>query len=522
MKRYKELIGAAAVSMVVAAAAAGCSGGSHAALSDTSNGIDNSKFVTVSMYNFGDPTNDSWQAVQQAMNDYIKQNTNLNCAIELHFMTWTNWQTNYATMFASGQPVDLVNTASDWLNMWEYARKGAFLDLTSLMPKYAPEYYAQVPLNIWNACKFNGQIICLPEYDYTQWVNHGFMYRNDWVQQSGITDGIHTWDQMTQYFQWILDNKPGVTPWDVAGGQIEHVDGWLNSFSTTIPLSVGTSDVATWSIKSPTDLTVTCPFTDPAYNASLIQFAQTMQQWDSMGVWKTDVMNNADDTWQTMKAGLTGCHQHIVQDLRGNKLTFDTKDQPGADLQMFGFWEQSGVLTKLSVTHGATSIGAQSQNPERALELFNLIQTDKDFYMLLNYGILNKTYYLNEQGQLYKPLDFDDNKNGYYANFWGGRKDEFEPPSATEYPGYQAYSDSLDKIAVLLPFDGCVFDLTSVQGQVDAVQQVLTNELPPIAYGKVSDAAAAVNRLADDLKAAGVDAVTTVVQQQLDAWKAQQ
>ena len=41
-------------------------------------------------------------------------------------------------LLSSGQPVDLLFTA-DWTNYQQYAKKGAFLALDEIVPKYAPQ-----------------------------------------------------------------------------------------------------------------------------------------------------------------------------------------------------------------------------------------------------------------------------------------------------------------------------------------------------------------------------------------------
>lgn len=484
--------------------------------SSTTSKPDNSKFVTINMYNWGDQTNNNWKTVQNAMNDYIKTKTDLNCAISLHYMTWANWQSNYATLLASGQQLDLVNSASDWLGMWENAGKGAFTDLTPLLPVYAPELYKQISQDDWKKCMYKGKIICIPESQYTQWVNHGFMYRGDWAKQAGLSS-ISTWDQLGQYFAWIKKNKPGVTPWDASSTNYMYGDGWITSMTMNVPMNIGI-DTYLWALKSPTDMTVITPWTD---EANVDKFAALAKQWGSAGYWSTDVLTKSDDSQTMLEAGKNGAHQHHVQTFSTEKKTMETK-QPGSDLEMFGFWQPSGNLEKMTVTHGATCVGSGSKNPGRALELMNLIETNKDFYMLLNYGILNQTYFLNGKGQVYTPTGFDTNKSGYAADFWGGRLDKFEPQLATRFDDYQAYSDSLAKIAYADPVDGFSYDTTNTANQIASINQVFTSEMPGIAFGKMSDPTAAVAKLIKDLKAAGLDTVTADMQKQLDTWKSQQ
>lgn len=499
---------------VVASTLVGCSGSRQGT---TQKKVDHSKYVTINMYNFGDPSNDSWKDVQAAMNDYIKKNTKLNCGIALHYMTWTDWQTNYATLLASGQPLDLVNSASDWLNLWTNAQKGAFTDLDSLLPTYAPDTWKGIPKSEWDSCRFNGKIVCIPEGQYTQWVNHGFMYRGDYAKQSGLfsDNKIHSWEDMGKYLGWVKQNKPGVIPWDAGKGYFANAEGWITSHTKYVPINLG-ADVATWSITSPTDFKVVVPW----YQSTFVDFAKMMKTWGDAGYWKTDILNNSDDSKQMLEAGKSAVYQHHVQTFSTLKKDIErSNNQPGADLQMFGFWEETSNLEKLSVTHGCTCIGSHSANPERALELFNLIYSDKNFYMLLNYGIKDKTYFINSDNKIYTPASFDTNKSGYSADFWGGRLDKYEPVSDNVFDDYPAYSKSLSKIAFDNPIDGFAFDQTPVQTYISATDQVINSEMPAIAFGKAGDPAAAVDKFIKDFKAAGGDKVTDEVQKQLNAWQ---
>jgi putative aldouronate transport system substrate-binding protein len=512
MKKAKRIASLVLAVMIVLPVLAGCKTGGTTAKTTTP---DNSKFATVNIYNFADQTNENWKTVQNAMNKYIKDNTKLNCAVALHYMTWTNWQSNYATLIASGQQLDLVNSASDWLNMWENAQKGAFVDLKPLLPEYAPKTWAKIPQTDWAKCTYNSQIVCIPEDHYTQWVNHGFMYRGDWSTAAGLGTDISTWDGIGQYMAWVKANKPGVTPWDVGQNYYANVSGWITSTTQTVSAGIGT-DPNTWALKSKSDFTITTPYTD---EANMTTFATKMKQWADAGYWKTDVLTNTDAQNTTLEAGTNGMYQHHVQTFASEKVTMDTK-QPGSNLQMFGWWQPSGNLESMTITHGATCIGSGSKNPGRALEVMDLIENNKDFYMLYCYGIKDSTYFLNDKGQLYTPDGFDVSKSGYQANFWGGREDEFEPDLATRFAGYNDYSASLAKIAYPDPIDGWSYDATPVTNQVAAVNQVITSEMPGLALGKSGDPATAVKKLIKDLKAAGLDAVTADMQKSLSAWKA--
>lgn len=44
-----------------------------------------------------------------------------------------------------------------------------------MLKKYAPKTWESVPAENWELCKYNGEIYLMPEDNYAQWVNHGFI-----------------------------------------------------------------------------------------------------------------------------------------------------------------------------------------------------------------------------------------------------------------------------------------------------------------------------------------------------------
>lgn len=78
--------------------------------------IDISKFVTITHLSLGDkPTNGQYEAVKAEWDKYLKDK--LNCALEIEYVGWTDYLTKYNLLLASGENLDLINTASDWLEM---------------------------------------------------------------------------------------------------------------------------------------------------------------------------------------------------------------------------------------------------------------------------------------------------------------------------------------------------------------------------------------------------------------------
>jgi putative aldouronate transport system substrate-binding protein len=475
-----------------------------------------SKFVTIDFQVMGDPpANGEADVVLAKINDYLKQKINAN--MRFRWTSWTDWQTQYNLLVATGQGLDLVTAASDWLDLWPNASKGAWMALDDLLPKYAPKTFAEIPRADWDQTRYNGKIVALPENSYTQYVNHGLFYRGDWARKAGISK-ITSWDDVTRYLDYIKKNIPGVIPWDNANNW-EHAEGWLISHTEAVPVDAVAGRLVYFKSFKSDPYTVYSPFFDKTFD----DFAALMKQWADAGYWKADVLNNKDDTRQFLRDGKTGMDEHHVQTYAAGSTSLRNlmdKDQPGSDLQMFGFFEPTKNLIRMPILHGATALSAGSKNPERAMMLYEQIRQDKTLYMLLNYGVQNRNYYLDEKGQLYVPKDFDLTKFQFYSDFWGGRVDKFEPVNASMWSGHDAYIKYLDGFSKPYIYTNFVFNQSPVSTQVAAISQVANSMIPAISLGMAGDPAKAVADFRSQLKSAGIDQVIAEVQKQVNAWKA--
>ena len=198
---------------------------------------DTSEHVVITYLVTGDIPTNKTNEVLKVLNEKLTEKVNAELAIE--WIVWTDWTTKYNLALATQDgSIDLVGTATDWLNAWPNIQKGAFLPLTEDMLKtYAPKTWESVPPENWELCKYDGTIYLMPEDNYAQWTNHGFLYRGDWAREAGL-EKINTWEDLGKYFQYIKDNKEGVIPWDADGNGTSYAPqlsgGWQTSHTGNI------------------------------------------------------------------------------------------------------------------------------------------------------------------------------------------------------------------------------------------------------------------------------------------------
>ncbi|GHU78226.1 hypothetical protein FACS189462_2340 [Spirochaetia bacterium] len=478
-------------------------------------GDDLSKHVVLTYMTTGDiPTNET-DAVLKVINQKLTEK--VNAEIRIRWIEWTDYMTNYNLTLASQDgSIDLVGTATDWLDAWPNSQNGAFLPLSEDMLKtYAPKTWAQVPQSNWNLCKLNGTIYLIPEDNYAQWTNHGFMYRGDWAKEAGLANGVHSWTDLEKYFQYVKDKK-GIIPWDAeaAASIVSQLTGGWNS-SYTQNIGIEGLRVGLFMGESKNNLYKLSRYF--LEGNEFINFAKNQKKWNDAGYWREDVLNNQSDTREKMFAGLTGADQHHTQTWMGTVRSRMTRDYPGSDVGFFWFGEEQNNVVSLNITHGAMAIAAKSKNPERALMVYDLIRNDPEIYRLFNYGIEGKDYNLSGRN-FTRPAGWDNAVNGVTTNYWWGRNDDLELRNGElDWPAIEKLYAVYDKVSIPYPYGQVVFDLAPINSQLDNLSNVWNTYMPRIAFGKFTNAEQYVAEFRAALKNAGYEQVIANVEAQLAA-----
>lgn len=498
------------------ALAAGASG---LAACTSSDGNSDGSPTKITMLVLGDkPTNGRLEKMLEKLNALLTEKA--NATLDLFYVEWADWQTQYNVQLLSGDSsIDLITTATDWLFAYENAQKGAFLGLDEeILKANAPKTWEGVAgRGNWEVCMLpDGMIYFIPEDNFTQWTNHGFFYRGDWATSAGIPDGTITqFEQFTQYFSWVKQNQKKAYPWDVAGANTSALDGYLQGHTdgqTIQQVSAGNY--------YPFQTTAAAPYTVGSWymdSPQFIEAATLAKEWNEIGVWREDALNYDGDTREALYAGLSGVDQHHSQTYIGGIWYNLSNRQEGSDPKMFWFGQETKNIFRDIKTHGAMAVSANSRNPEKALQVYELIRQDEECYKLLNFGIEGSDYVLKD-GKLDYPEGYDPSTDGLGANFWGGRMDEFEPPRLTEHPDKEAIHSQLEGLSKDYPYATLLINKDLIDPSLAAMGSVLSRFIPQLQYGKPKDPQAFIAEMREELRTAGYDDVRQAIQQDMDTW----
>ena len=489
--------------------------------------VDTSEHVVINYMTTGDKPSGELAATVDAalaeLNDILTEK--INAELQIYYISWTDYLSNYnLTLAQMDGSVDLVGTASDWLDAWPNAKNGAFLELSEeMLQTYAPKTWASVSPEHWELCKYDGEIYLMPEDNYAQWTNHGFIYRMDWAKEAGLADGVQSWEDLTTYFKYVKETYPDITPWDSDGTQYgQMAGGWITSHSDYVSID-GISANAMWGGTKDDLYTIYSPYMTET--DSLVEYAKMMKEWDEIGVWQTDVLNNTASTNRDdYRVGKVAAEQHHTQtwtDLVSHttqNTIYDTDED--AETGFFYFGQETGNVVALNITHGAMAVSAGSENPERALMVYDMIRNDPECYQLLCYGQEGVSWEKTDDGMKTTPEGYNadtQNVNGV-TNFWWGRNDDLEIRDASRnWEKIDALYAEYDSKKIDYPYGQFILNNDNIQSYIANINEIYTNYMKQISFGKYSGTAEEiVAEFQQALKDAGIDIVTEEIQRQID------
>ena len=247
---------------------------------------------------------------------------------------------------------------------------------------------------------------------------------------------------------------------------------------------------------------------------------KTMRKYYEAGYINKDAATASDDKEQ--KRFVTkGDGQPYAELIWGKELGYEVVVSP--------IMETS--ITNASARGALTAVNAQSEHPDKAIELLNLINTDVYLRNLLNYGIegihWEKVEVSDEEAKKAKgkPCIYDtkvklikDKFRNYSVHYWvqGGLFNTYvlENEPIDKWSTFKEFNDASEEA----PSFGFDFNLEPVSSQVAGFRDIL-DEFGKALYTGSVDPDEYLPKLLEKLNDAGIQKVIDEMQKQVDVWK---
>ena len=460
----------------------------------------------------GDPSPDS-DKMMAVLNEMLTRD--INATIEFKYLNWGEFFDKYPLLFTTDEDFDFVYIAS-WNSYLEHMVKGAYLDITDLLPVYAPDIVATADPDTWKSTSYQGRVYGIPHDGRDRQTAPGTVYREDLRKKYGVPEltGI---EQVGEYIAAIKENEP----------LMARVS--KDAVNNNLLLRYAQFEKTGWSFdwygmvydREDPDAKLFLKYETPEYR----DLIALMVDWQQKGYWDTSVMDNVDFVNQVAESpfgqGLsaffgtgTGAFNNVLDYIRDENLDWEAN--------MWWTKSPSGHIDKSDTLNDGVSIGVNSKNPERALMAINLLLTQRDYQWLLPYGIENEHYVIGEDGWGMLPEGVTSDNTRYY--FWLHPfswflydTGSFPPPRETPAYALELEMDAIANAQTLLGFQ---FDTSELGTEMAALNDIWVEYEIPLSWGFIQGASIEedIANLVAKQKAAGMDKVLEEAQQQIDAF----
>jgi putative aldouronate transport system substrate-binding protein len=433
--------------------------------------------------------------VQEAVNKITK--AKINATVKLQPQTFADYVQKMNTTVAAGENFDIA-WVSNW--NWDYVTnqsKGAFIPLDDLMGKYAPTLAKTMPQFVWDATKISGKIYAIPNYQ-TVTNKQGFLIQKRFADKYNLD--VNSIKKIEDLEPFLAKVKAGESK-DVVPFLMDRIGRFGNMYR-----GYGLEGIAS---------VVGIDLAKPDKVVNLYETPQFVQYLDLMKSWKDKGYINENAATLKNKADIEKTGNAVVQVHNvlkpGVETQFKTANggQDVIAIPTTDVWTGTGsIITTMQ------AISKTSKNPERAMMFINLLNTDKELYNTISFGIEGKHYTKNADNtiKINKEAGYVPNASWVFGNTFNGLIVEGTDANVV------AQTQKENESAKPSPLIGFKFVPAAVSAEIANITTVIDQYNPGLSTGTVA-ASQQLKEFQDKLKSAGVDKVIAEAQKQLDEWK---
>ena len=503
-KTTRQLAAAAMIGLLLAACAAPAAAPKAAeapkaeATAATTSGDQTANLPPVTItFTYGGNVFKDVDAVSEALSE-IAQNR-INATIKLKPIDWGAYDEKMKLAFAAGEECDIVFVAP-WINNYiQNIANGNIIPLDDLLPTYAPKLWSSMPESSWEAARVNGKIYGVLNQQI--WVKpFGFSVRKDLADKYKLdVTSIKKYEDLEPFIKAVKEGEPDVTPLQSAYNWMFETAGFDPIVSQETPVAIRYDDAS---------MKVFNAAASDEFKAAV----ELARKWYLAGYAPKDKIEDADAEAMWRAGQFAMSMAGVVK--------------PGGDIesrQRFGqdVYQQSVTqpfLTTAGSTATTNAICRTSKNPERAMMVLELLNTDKDFYNLISKGIEGKHWeWADQANMVIKPgpnnADYNPNTDWEFGNQFNAYYIDPEQAKLKVWEAtYKLNNDSPPSAAL-----GFNFNPDPVKTELANISAVVKELSEPLTNGMV-DPETALPEYLTRLDEAGLQQVIEETQRQLNEW----
>lgn len=457
-------------------------------------------------YQFGDNTVDH-DLVLAEVNKRLEQD--INTTLDLRGIPWTDAEKKYKLLFASGEDFDFCYSGA-WIGFNQVATTNGYMPIDlEMVKKYAPDTFAATSEDRWKQVTIKGKIYGLPNIN-AKVKNVLTVFRGDIVNKYNITIANKS-DFVNSLFT-IAKGEKDLLAWNVGNTeQNGRMRGILYGQSKNLRDVIQGIPVLCVSLDDP-ELKVFKTYEDPDY----LEYLKTTKQLADAGVWSKSALSSKDSDEANFNAEKSAVYIADAFETFNNNDAKTKAINPAYENKYFdvnkGYKKipEGGNMSMIS-------IHATSKHPERVMMMFNLFETNKQYFDLVTYGI-EGVHYKAEGEKKFTAIQPKFNDFNGFTMAWGTNNSELiRQNSIVPQEQIDEYNRSLSEDSVVTPLATFTFDDSKFKNEEAAITNIIETYMIPIEMG-LTDQQKGLDMMKQKLTAAGIDKLQAEVQAQIDAY----
>ena len=505
MKRNWKRLSAAALAAMLALAVTGCGAQSNStagsAATAESTGTADGDIVHLKVWGFGyTSTSDDMAAVSEAVSEITRD----KIGVEVEIVRESDPEKLNLAM-NSGEQWDLVNYHTFSGGLSALVANGMAAPIDDLVAEYGQDAVAAVGEDMLRTGMVDGVLYSIPSVSV--YANaYGMAISQDILDELSIDpESLKTWDDiheaLLQMKEAHPDKYPVVTAWENGGMQKTFAfDNLGTGFWDALGVLENCADGST---------TVVNMYETDSYRA----LCERMYQWNQEGLLMPDATTTTTATKDLIGTVGYATFENITPSKR-------------QELASGNYWGdgKKGVAVQvvdpfICSDAGGSSffIPAVSEHKEKAMQLWNLLYTDKELCDILTYGIEGKDFeYTDDTHTVVRQLD-----NSTYDVFgWSWPNQSIAATLEGVDKDIWTQNKEFEAGAAVSPALGFKFDTSAVMNEITACNNVIAKYEPGLRWGELNpdETLPVFNK---ELYDAGLQTIMDEKQRQLDEFLGQ-
>lgn len=480
-KWSKVLLGSTAV-LLAAATLVGCSS------NDKKKADSKDDVPTLLMYQIGDkPKN--YDELMEIANKRIEEKT--GARLNLQYIGWGDYGKKMSVIVSSGENYDIAKADNYLTN----AQKGAYTDLTELMPKHAKEAYDMIDPAYIKGNSVDGKLFAFP-VNANVFAEQMLTFNKELLDKYDISiDGVKSYQDLEPILEKIKEKDPTVTPLAVGQGfKVEsNMDYVINN---GMPFAID--------LEGDKDKII-----NQFDNERHIKNIKTIHDYYNKGfIPKDAATSNTEYPFE-------GTTWLVRQETQGPYDYGDTILTRAAGKPLVSKSITSAVKTTANAQMASFVVSSNSKHKEKAVEVLGLLNSDPELVNGLIYGVEGESW--EKVGDNRAKL-LDGFKNDNHMSAWNTANNAVLYPEDTITDEQIAERDKKIAEAEESSLLGFSFKTDSVKTEITNLQNVMSQYLDGIYTGTL-DPDKAIPEMKEKLDKAGYEKVLKEMQKQFDEFR---